>query len=189
MLTMILSVLTLVSGVASGVSYFYARHAVAAQKQTRIIADQLTARINEHVQRIEDHTQQAVQWIQQAQSHQEQTKIIAGQVAERIDDHTQRVTEWIQQVQSPPSPQEQVGDPWGKGRAEIAKRAEDPEFLARVEEVRRHKEQNSGLIPPDSDAQSNPAAWRAKLKQKEQKQKEEVREIAKEILSTPGVIL
>jgi hypothetical protein len=183
MLTTIMSVLTLVSVAASGVSCFYVRQAVAAWKQTEIIADQLAARNNEH-------TQQAVQWVQQAQSHHEQTKIIAGQVAERIDDHTQRVTEWIQQVQSPQE-SKPTGDPYAKGRAEIAKRAEDPEFLARVEEVRRYKEQNSGLIPPDSDAQSNPEVWRAKLlqKQKEQKQKEEVREIAKEILSIPGVNL
>jgi sensor c-di-GMP phosphodiesterase-like protein len=192
MLTIIVSVVTLVSAASAAASYVCARQAAAAQKQMKILAGQIAERIDEH-------TQQAAQAVQQAQSHQEQTKMVADKVVERIsehvlkmnehtqriEDHTQRVTEWIQQVQSPPT-----GDPYVKGRAEVA---EDPEFLAKVEEIRKSRAENSGLIAPDSDAQSNPVAWRTKLQkqkeQKEQKEKEEVREIAKEILGTPGVTL
>jgi hypothetical protein len=135
-----LVVLTLVSVAASGVSCFCLRQVVAAQEQ-------------------------AAQSAQQAQSHQHQAATIAGEHAQkisehtqRIEAHTQRVTEWIEQAQSPQNPS---GDPWAKGRAEIAKRAEDPNVIAQAVEIRKRQSQKSGLIPPDSAAQSNQAEWRA----------------------------
>jgi hypothetical protein len=45
-------------------------------------------------------------------------------------------------------------------REKIASLASDPEYLEKVKMLTKSHLENSGLIPPDPEAQSNHAAWR-----------------------------
>jgi hypothetical protein len=60
----------------------------------------------------------------------------------------------------PRKPPPKSGDPWSRGRAEIAERVSAPEVLRAQTAIAVHRQASSGLIAPDPDAQTNPAAFR-----------------------------
>jgi hypothetical protein len=67
---------------------------------------------------------------------------------------------------APPAPG-QAGDPWARGRREIAERAQSPEVLARIEAARKARDVSSPLIAPAHEAQGKThSAWRDKAGKK-----------------------